>query len=231
MKTLSRFLAVVLFVTTLVPNTSFAASANESRIADIFNDFRYQMTVEWDQKDPAFKNAAQADLKASLMALKAEGVTDEEILAQVEKSILDEGARKDFRAALNVLKTQSLTEAQSMAFATTFMEKRYAQGASFAGSATNTKKLAIVVGIVLLAVATYFVIDHFTKKKKNDEPAPTDEEEEQPEEEQPEEEQPEEEQPEEEQPEEEIPQEEYPEEEYNCEEYNTCQEYPYNETA
>ncbi len=43
----------------------------EERLSKIFNKFRYEMTVEWDQHDPYFKENAEKELEISLIALKS----------------------------------------------------------------------------------------------------------------------------------------------------------------
>ena len=64
---LSVLLSLSIFATTTVPGNVQAVTVekyemqvgNEKKIASAFNKFRYDMTVEWDQQDPYFKQYAQ----------------------------------------------------------------------------------------------------------------------------------------------------------------------------
>ena len=68
---ISVLLVLSLLLTTVVPQGVHAetwarykptdAKYKEERLAKIFNKFRYDMSVEWDQNDPYFKQNAEKE--------------------------------------------------------------------------------------------------------------------------------------------------------------------------
>ena len=70
------------------------------------------MIVDWDQRDPNYRECAQKELEISLIAWSAEGILEKEILAFMENNILDAKARKEYLRLLNALEQQDLTEEQ-----------------------------------------------------------------------------------------------------------------------
>lgn len=174
---LNLMLSGCLFLNTLLPANVQAATVtetkatvtSESRVADVFDRFRYEMTVEWDQRDPNFKEAAQKELEVALMGLQAEGVTNEAIVAYMEKSILDENSKKEYRDLLVTMEKQNLDDETAAAVAMNFMSKKYQQGLGFSsGGSRSYRKLLVIVGVLIVGVVTYMVIKHHKKKKKND---------------------------------------------------------------
>ncbi len=61
---------------TLTRHKPGEAAYLESRISYVFNKFRYDMVVEWYQRDPYFRQRAEKELEISLLALKSEGVSE-----------------------------------------------------------------------------------------------------------------------------------------------------------
>jgi hypothetical protein len=114
---MSLVLALSIFTTTVIPSNVQAVTqkdyemkvVTEDQIAKVFNKFRYDMTVEWDQQDPYFKQYAQKELENSLMDLRSKGATDAQIQAYMEKSMLDEKNQKEYTKLLNTLKKQNLS--------------------------------------------------------------------------------------------------------------------------
>ena len=140
--------------------------STEKRIGNAFNKFRYDMTVEWNQQDAYFKEYAQTEFENSLLALRAEGVTVEDIQTYMEKSILDAKTKNDYRRLVASMKKQDISEDEASVVAMNFMEKNYSQSASFSsGSSANYKKIAIIVGVVIIGVVTFLIIRNC---KKND---------------------------------------------------------------
>ena len=106
----SYLLMVAMFFTTVIPSnvkaerfddyTAEASTPNE-KIAQVFDQFKYEMTVEWDQKDPYFKEYAQKEFENSLSDLRAQGITELELLQYVEQNILDAKTRRDYQMLRN----------------------------------------------------------------------------------------------------------------------------------
>lgn len=169
MKCFRSFFALVLslafFTTAVVPQGAQASTfekyeANFS-LNDVFNKFQYRMTVEWDQKDEAFKNEAKKELEQSLLKLKAEGVSDAQILSYVQGNMMDAKTKKDYDSLLSALAKQGATPAESSAAAMKFMEKNYQQGTHFNGGGTRGHNwVTVLVGVVIVGVVTHLIFSH-----------------------------------------------------------------------
>jgi hypothetical protein len=172
---ISLFVVLSIFANTALPQNLVAAktievkTANHSKmISDVFNKFRYDMTVEWDQKDPYFKEYAQTQFENSLADLTAQGVSAEEIQAYTESNLLDEKTKKDYRNLLATMKAQGLSSEKASAAASKFMEKNYARGVNFsAGASVNYKKIIAIVGVIIVGVVTYLIVKHCKKPEDN----------------------------------------------------------------
>jgi hypothetical protein len=72
MRKMNLLLVLSLLLTSIVPQGVHAetwtrhqptsAKYKEERLAKVFNKFRYDMTVSWDQNDPYFKENAEKEL-------------------------------------------------------------------------------------------------------------------------------------------------------------------------
>lgn len=172
---LSLMLASSLFMNAVIPQNVQARTlvatkakvSTEARVAEAFDKFRYDMTVEWDQQDPYFKQYAQRELENALMVLKAEGVSVTDIAAYMEKSILDETSKKEYKNLLATIEKQNLSEEEASVVAMNFMSKKYQNGLGFtSGASRNYRKILIIVGVIIVGVVTCLIIKH-KKKKKN----------------------------------------------------------------
>lgn len=164
----SSLLVMSMFMSTTIPQNVQARTfenyqadfkATNEKIATAFDKFRYEMTVEWDQKDPYFKQNAQRELEDSLEALRKSGVSDKEIQTYMQNNILDGHAKKDYERLVSALDKQNLSEEDAAAAAMKYMEKNYKHGAGFAGGGSRSySKVAILVGIIIVGVVTYIII-------------------------------------------------------------------------
>lgn len=155
------------------------AQENLKLIKNVFDQYRFRMTVEWDQKDQAFAAQAQAEFKNALLSLTEKGISLQEVQTYMMKTMLSDSSKQEYLSLVNTLKAQGKTDQEIAQVAGNFMSKNYQTGASYsAGASGSWKWAAIVVAVVAVAVVTVLVVK---KVRNNDEP-------EQPEEEQPEEE-------------------------------------------
>jgi hypothetical protein len=163
----SLMLALSVFTTTVVPSNVHAIThqnyemkvITDDQIAKVFNKFRYDMTVEWDQQDPYFKEYAQKEFENSLMDLRAKGASDEQIQTYMEKNMLDEKTQQEYTKLLNTLKKQNISEDEASRLAMKFMENNYQQGTSFTGGGSHSyRKVMVVVGVVIVGVVTWLII-------------------------------------------------------------------------
>src|SRR4051812_21845527 len=121
-RNVSALLVGSLFMTSVIPQNLQARVMKDYKaeiktvnqgIEDAFNKFRYEMTVEWDQRDTYFKDHAEKELRNALESLKAEGVSEKEILAYTQANMQDAKARQDFDRLLKALSAQNLTADQA----------------------------------------------------------------------------------------------------------------------
>ena len=98
--------------------TASASTVGAHGIQSVIEEFNYSISVEWDQKDPAFYKAQVESLKSELAALQADGVPMSDIIEASVASIKDAKLAADMKAALEVVQAGKLgiEEAQSMVF-------------------------------------------------------------------------------------------------------------------
>lgn len=131
--------------------------ALDSKIAQTFDKFRYDMAVEWDQKDPYFKEHIQRELEEALVQLQKEGVTTEQIIKHMSKCFLDEKTSKEFGSLVAAMKKQGPSEEEPSDVAMKFVEKNYDRGDD-RGSGARRSWRKMAVGVV-----TSFVIKHWKR--------------------------------------------------------------------
>ncbi|WP_408097541.1 hypothetical protein ACJVC5_01140 [Peredibacter sp. HCB2-198] len=154
-------LALSVFATTVIPQGVQASvledykmqfTSNEAQVNEAFDRFHFAMAVEWDQKDPVFKEEAQKGLEKALLDLMKAGVTATEIQKAMEKSILQGKAQADYKRLVEALRSQEMTEEQATQMAMEFMDKNYHEGTSFAGGGHHHGKWKVIVAIIIVVV-------------------------------------------------------------------------------
>ena len=178
-RTMSYAIALSVFLTSSIPQGLQARSQvdyqmklveSNKKIEKVFNKFRYDMTVEWDQLDPYFKDHAQKELELSLDDLKKSGVSEEQIQDYMMKNILHESARKDYQNLIETMKKQGLSEEEASAQMMNFMEKNYQAGVSFSGGGSASyRRVAIIVGLVVVGVVAYIIIRKHKDSRQEEE--------------------------------------------------------------
>lgn len=163
---LGLLLAVSVFITTVVPQNVQASVLTDVSINEVFDRFHYAMNVEWDQKDESFKEQAAQDLKSSLLALEASGITLEEIQKYMEENILDAKTKIEYKRLLAALESQNASQDEATLAVMNFMEKNHSHGLSFYGEGVirGGGKLSIVVAVLVVVVVTHLLF----RKKSHD---------------------------------------------------------------
>lgn len=113
LKRMSTLFLALAFVT-----SASASTVGPQAVQSVIQEFNYSISVEWDQKDPAFYKAQVEKLKSELAALQADGVPMSDIIAASVSSIKDAKLAADMKAALEVVQAGKLgiEEAQAMVF-------------------------------------------------------------------------------------------------------------------
>lgn len=173
---LSSILALSIFMTTAIPQGLQANSSVEykteisdssKQIENVFKKFRYDTTVNWDQKDPQYLADAQKELENSLADLKMSGVTEEQVQSYMMNNVLREDARNDYKKLIETMKKQGLSEEEASKQMMSFMEKNHVRGVSFAGGGSSSySRVAIIIGVIVVGVVTCLII----KKHRRGEP-------------------------------------------------------------
>ncbi len=152
MKTIKKSLA--LFVLMLTFQSLASAPVNHlNELKSAFDSLNFSIQVEWDQKDKMFYNAKVNEFKKTVEALQEKGLTNEELIEFVKRSIKDDNIASDVDKLFETIKTSSMSKAEARKFIIDYVGKNYSQGASWMGSASAT---ILVVGllIVLAVIAT-----------------------------------------------------------------------------
>ena len=107
-------------------------AAGVSELEKTLNDYQYEMTVNWDQKDEVFVEAQNAKLIAKLTELMNQGLTQADLLSMAEKKINNKVQFDALKTKLALMgEIKSPTE---LALAMKQISKDfYAQGASWNG--------------------------------------------------------------------------------------------------
>lgn len=130
---LSLILSLAFFVSAIIPQGVQASTLTEKNISETFDRFHYALAVEWDQQDEAFLKTAQKDFETELVALKKDGLSDEEIQSYMMKHMLSAQAQKEFGKLIKAMKAQNLSEQEATELAVNFVDKKYQEGANFFG--------------------------------------------------------------------------------------------------
>lgn len=165
-KTLTAFAALAMFANSahaIAANTQptevYESASAKTMVRDAFNKLRYQLTVEWDQEAPYFKQRAQEQFEQDLKELMAQGVQMKDIRAFMEETLLNSQSKAEYSALLSALEAQGASAQESAAAAARFIQDTEATGASFTGSAgPSYRKIAVVLGIIAVAVITYHLV-------------------------------------------------------------------------
>ena len=187
MKTKSKLgsvIALSIFMTTTVPQGLHAKTMvdykteiedSQSLIDNAFKKFEYDMTVNWDQKDPYFHEFAQKELENSLMDLKKGGVTDEQIQDYMLKNIVNENAKRDYVKLIETMKKQGISGEEASEKMMEFMKKNHIEGVGFSGGASGGyNRVAIILGVVVIGIVTYLIVK---KHHNHEDPIPEEQEE------------------------------------------------------
>lgn len=175
-KSLSSFMMVLsLFITSVVPSNVQAFTTEEYKmekseandvLKDIFDRFHYALTVEWDQKDPEFKELAENEFKE---ALKVSGFTTEQIQAYLVQRILAGKAGQEYARLLEAMKNADLNENEASEIVRDFMKINYAEGTSFNGDRViHHGHWKFVVTVLIVVVVTALIIGGSKGKDHDD---------------------------------------------------------------
>lgn len=168
-------LSLAIFTSTVIPSNVQAASTQEYKMEisevhqeldNIFDRFHYAITVEWDQKDEAFRKAAEKELSDGL---EASGVSAAELENYIATKILSGSAGKEFKRLISALKEQDLAPTTAAQLGAEFMKQTYAEGTNFYGEGgPHGNKWTVVIIVVVVVVVTHWLLKKHYSGKDHD---------------------------------------------------------------
>lgn len=115
-------------------------------------ELQYKLSVEWDQKDTAFKNKALKTFNDQIKALQARGVTQIEIVQELKAQTLDAQTAKELDQIAKIAKEQKLSKAEIENQVNRYIEKAQTKGASWSDDTTATILILAIVALFIVAV-------------------------------------------------------------------------------
>lgn len=132
---------------------------NQKLIKNVFDKLAYDLTVEWDQKDPYFKKQVQQDFNDNLMNLIKDGVSPSEIQVYMENALLDSKTKNEYKELMSSIKAQGMSPEAGAKAAVAFMDATYESGATFNSSLGGGGNSYIFV-VIIVAAIIYVLIHH-----------------------------------------------------------------------
>ena len=113
---------------------SFTAHANvDAKIAPIFDELEYQLSVEWDQKGQEFYNSAVKSFEGRLAGLSQEGVTPSEVLNYLQSNIKDKKVAAELSNLVSSIDVTTMSLQDSKSLIQDYVDGMKNTGANYSG--------------------------------------------------------------------------------------------------
>ncbi len=152
----NRFFSLALILT-LVTTQSFAVTAPGDGLKSALDELSYSIDVEGAALKPETKKEAISRFAQSLSDLRAQGMTNQEMISFVQSQIKDQKVAQETAAQYALLQTNNLSQEEVQGILKTLATKMYAKGASWNGDST-LPTIGIILGIVALIVGIELLI-------------------------------------------------------------------------
>jgi hypothetical protein len=130
-----------------------ASTGTVQELERSLDDYHYALSVEWDQKDPAFYAAQTAEFFGKLQKLiKEEGLSQEQIMTVVENKVNNKAVIEALKLKLSLLADSSNPEAIAKVIQESSKDF-YATGASWSGEII----FPVVIGLIIAGVIGYSI--------------------------------------------------------------------------
>ncbi len=121
-------------VALLVVCCSFSAVASvDAKIAPIFEELEFKLSVEWDQKDQAFYDSAVKNFEGKLSKLAEEGVEPTAVLNYLQTNIKDKKVATELSDIINSVDVQSMSLEESKSLIKDYVDGMNNTGANYSG--------------------------------------------------------------------------------------------------
>ncbi len=128
-----------------------AGTAGSLKLERHLDDYQFAMTVEWDQKDLAFKDAKTKEFYAAMeKVIREDGVTQLEVMALMQKKLVSQEAISAMQLKLGLLGNASTPEALAKSLEASSKDM-YSRGASWNGEVV----IPLAIGVIVVAIIAY----------------------------------------------------------------------------
>lgn len=147
---------VCLFILSMVILSVHVSAGTENSLPQIFSELNYALTVDWDQKDPAFYEQQVKKFSSQLAKMQEEGLTNQQLVDYAIAQIKDERSARDARTAFTLIQINKMSPMEARQTVQDLMKQSYGRGASW--NADGGGAVDAIVAIATLALIAYAVV-------------------------------------------------------------------------
>lgn len=141
-----RFLSLLLAFSLMIP----ASHASTEGLSRAFNELDYKLNVDSRATDPAHREAAQAQFAAEVRDLKAQGLTNQDLIAFAVARTPNRQAAAQLEQALTTIDVQNLSTGAALELVQPILARP--QGAAYLGDVLLGGALLVVIIIAVVAL-------------------------------------------------------------------------------
>ncbi|HXH31569.1 MAG TPA: hypothetical protein VNJ01_12195 [Bacteriovoracaceae bacterium] len=145
---IKKLLSLMLVLSIFTVN---ASAASHSGLKQAFDELTYTLTVETNGKDDAASKTAMKNFSTKVRELRAQGLTNAEMIAFVKSEVKDAKVAAEIEAAFNMINLTKMDSKEAAETISSIMKKSEVSGASWSGGATVL--VVAVIALVVVAVA------------------------------------------------------------------------------
>lgn len=136
-----------------------ATAGTTEGLKTAFEELNYNLSVEWDQKDQNFYDQEMKKFASELKSLKAQGLTNTEIVAFVKSEMKNEKVAKDLETAFSMIQVNQMTLDEASSYMIESLKMARSTGANWSAS-THLAFSAVFSVLVLAAIIVAPVPTH-----------------------------------------------------------------------
>lgn len=162
MKFLSWILLVCFFT------NAQASTESLQELTKALNDYQYNMTVEWDQKDKSKSEEFSKDFFKSMNTLFVEkGLSNEDVTKFLESAVKDKKKLEELKMEMSLAAKKANSNDELAKILSSNSSSFEMRGASWNGTLTSVAMIATLVIITaLIAYQAYFNLNHYCSEKR-----------------------------------------------------------------
>ena len=149
------FVSVILFAFVTVQ----ANAATNNSLKAAFDQLNYSLSVEWDQKDPAFRQAQLTRFNETVAALQAQGLTNAELTEFALGQVKDQALSQELKSTFTLIQLNQMSAADARNLILEKVNQSVSNaGASWNGFAYISAAVVLVALIVVAAGGGYVAV-------------------------------------------------------------------------